>query len=219
MLPPSVNFAPKYLSKVKSWHHNLHFAYDLISELNPEIFVELGTHLGDSYFTFCQSRKENNLVTNCFAVDHWMGDDHSGKYDEHVFETVNVYNTQKYPSFSFLKRKSFEEALSDFDYNSIGLLHIDGHHAYESIKNDFSAWFPKVKNNGIILIHDTLEREKGFGVYKFWDEIKLNYPSFNLNFSHGLGVLRKTNSKNLNWVISPSFDYILKSKLYHKMKI
>ena len=148
-----------------------------------------------------------------------MGDDHSGKYDEHVFETVNVYNTQKYPSFSFLKRKSFEQALSDFDDYSIGLLHIDGHHAYESIKNDFSVWFPKVKNNGIILIHDTLEREKGFGVYKFWDEIRLNYPSFNLNFSHGLGVLRKTNSKNLNWVISPRFDYILKSKLYHKMKI
>ena len=57
MLPPSVNFEPQYLSKVRSWHHNLHFAYDLISELNPEIFVELGTHLGDSYFTLLPIEK------------------------------------------------------------------------------------------------------------------------------------------------------------------
>ena len=60
-LPPSINFVPKYLSKVRSWHENLPFAYDLISILKPKTFVELGTHYGDSYFTFCQSIVDNQL--------------------------------------------------------------------------------------------------------------------------------------------------------------
>jgi len=51
------------------------FAYDFLGLLRPSIIVELGTHFGDSFFTFCQSCKEHNLQAKCYAVDSWIGDD------------------------------------------------------------------------------------------------------------------------------------------------
>src|SRR5437868_5968526 len=43
------------------WHMHLPFAYHLIRELKPKVFVELGVYKGESYFAFCQSVHENNL--------------------------------------------------------------------------------------------------------------------------------------------------------------
>ena len=39
------------------------FAYDLVHSLRPCLIVELGTHCGDSYFTFCQAVKDAGLPT------------------------------------------------------------------------------------------------------------------------------------------------------------
>jgi hypothetical protein len=218
-LPPSINFVPKYLSKVRSWHENLPFAYDLISVLKPKTFVELGTHYGDSYFTFCQSIVENKLSTKAFAIDHWLGDEQAGIYNEEVFERVNKYNEQNYLEFSSLIRKTFDDALNEFKDNSIDLLHIDGHHSYESVKNDFNKWRLKVRDGGIFLLHDILVTSNNFGVHQLWDEISRVYPCLNLSFAHGLGVLKNSLHKNINYVVSPEFDELICTLYYKKMGI
>lgn len=210
-------FVPKYLSNVQSWHANLPFAFDLISALRPSVIVELGTHYGDSYFTFCESVASHGFSTKCFAIDYWKGDEHSGFYNDDVFEKVQKYNNSYYSEFSSLIRKSFDNALDDFEDNSINLLHIDGHHSYESIKNDFQKWFPKVSLNGIVLIHDTLVQKDNFGVKKFWNEISIFYPTFNLEFSFGLGILKKCpNVENMTF-INNDFDKKLKSNHYEDL--
>ena len=216
-LPPSVNFVPKYLSKVRSWHENLPFAYDLISVLKPKTFVELGTHYGDSYFTFCQSIVENQLPTKTYAIDHWLGDEHAGIYNEEVFERVNKYNETNYSEFSSLIRKTFDDAINDFKDHSIDILHIDGHHNYDSVKNDFNNWRLKVKDGGIILLHDTLVVKENFGVHQLWDEISTFYPALHLSFVHGLGVLRNSLHDNKDYVVSPEFDELICTLYYKKM--
>ena len=188
-----------------------------MSEVKPSIFVELGTHWGDSYFTFCQSREVNDLKTKCYAVDHWQGDEHSGFYDNLVYKSVNEYNESNYSSFSYLKRKTFDQALLDFTDGSIDLLHIDGHHSFQSILHDFTSWLPKVKSNGLILIHDTTVKKKDFGVWKFWRDISKEYPSYNLSFSFGLGVIRKVFNSESEIVVSHSFDHKLKSNYYQSI--
>ena len=159
----------------------------MIDVLKPNLFVELGTHNGLSYFSFCQAIKQKNLLTKCFAIDTWNGDEHAGFYDNSVFEFVNKIN-ERY-NFSTLLRSTFDDALSSFENKSIDLLHIDGLHTYEAVKHDFSNWLPKISDKGIVLFHDTNVMERGFGVYKFWEEVINEYPFFEFKHGHGLGIL------------------------------
>lgn len=186
----TIQYLPATLTPPFSWVGHIPFAMKLIHILNPDVLVELGTHTGNSYFAFCESVKTNALVTKCFAVDTWEGDEHSEKYDENVFTSVKVFNDSHYQGFSTLLRKTFDEALADFSDHSIELLHIDGFHSYEAVKHDFETWLPKVSRNGVILFHDITVKERGFGVHKFWQELKETYPfTAEFHHSHGLGVL------------------------------
>ena len=126
--------------------------------------VELGTHSGFSFFAFCQAVKNLRLETHCFAVDTWMGDEHTGFYDETVFEGVKARQQQCYSASSRLIRCTFDEAVSQFESGSIDLLHIDGAHKYEDVKHDFYVWNDKLSKRGVILFHDTNETKSGFGV-------------------------------------------------------
>ena len=176
-------------SDVNSWHGYIPFALDLVKNTKPKIIVELGSHKGDSYFSFCNAVLNNNLNCNCYAIDTWEGDKHSGFYDDNVFENVNKYN-EKF-NFSTLLRMTFDKAVTYFDNNDIDILHIDGLHTYEAVKHDFYNWINKVnEENGIILLHDIEVKKDDFGVYKFWEEIKKEYKYiYEFKHSYGLGII------------------------------
>jgi glycosyltransferase involved in cell wall biosynthesis len=212
MIPNSlidvVSYTPKFLQFPNSWVGHLPFAAWLIQEVSPTIFVELGTHSGNSYFSFCQAVAEAGISTKCYAVDTWQGDEHAGQCDEEVFAKVNAYHQEHYAGFSRLLRMTFDEALTCFEDGSINLLHIDGLHTYEAIRHDFDAWLPKLAPGAVVLFHATNVRERNFGVWKLWRELQANYPN-NLEFvhSHGLGVLQLNNApdgKRLEWLQSDS---------------
>lgn len=190
-MPPSVrHFEPLHMV-FSTWVDHLPFAYDLIAALRPKLLVELGTHKGLSYFTFCQAMKEFEVDGVCYAVDTFEGDEHTDKYDESVFTMVNDHNRQNYHGFSYLMRMFFNDALRHFSEDTIDLLHIDGFHTYEAVSEDFANWYPKVKPGGIILFHDVMARLQDFGAWKFWDETRDQYETFTFNHGFGLGVLRK----------------------------
>ena len=192
-LSPSRFLPRRYKPRnVGSWTGHLTFANDLIAALRPHLIVELGTHWGEAYFTFCQSVEEQQLPCLCYAVDHWEGDNHAGRYGEEVFDEVSQYNDRYYRQFSYLLRRSFDEALSQFEDGSIDLLHIDGLHTYDAVAHDFRSWLPKVSQRGIILLHDISPRHEDFAVWRLWDEIKAEFPdTFEFHHSWGLGVVAK----------------------------
>jgi glycosyltransferase involved in cell wall biosynthesis len=172
------------------WAGHKFFAYDLIRNLNPSNIVELGTYAGTSLFSFLQAIKDGGFDSTFNAVDIWKGDEHSGYYDENVYNNVKAIVENHYSGVNIkLIRKKFDDALSDFSDKSIDLLHIDGLHTYEAVKHDFESWLPKVKDDGIILFHDISETKDDFGVFRLWDELKSKYGTVEFRHSHGLGVL------------------------------
>lgn len=181
---------PEIINESSAWIEHIPFAFLLISILRPKSFVELGVHAGDSYNAFCQAVKVLNTETSCYGVDIWKGDEHAGFYEEIVYKQLVDHQKGKgYIQFSNLLRKTFNEALDQFSESSIDLLHIDGLHTYEAVKNDFESWLPKMSERGVIIFHDTGVRERNFGVWKLWEEISAKYPSFEFKHGYGLGVL------------------------------
>lgn len=175
---PKFEYEEKFEDSAWSWVGHKYFAYDLIANIKSKVIVELGTHYGTSLWVFSQAVKDKSINTELNAVDTWKGEKHAGFYGEEVFETVNEIKNKYYSGLKInLIRKTFDEAVKDFDDNSIDILHIDGLHTYDAVRHDFEIWLPKVNQNGIILFHDIKVREGDFGVYKFWEELKEKYST------------------------------------------
>ena len=180
---------PKRLTPVTAWQEHIPFAMFLVDVLRPRTIVELGTHAGDSFCAFCQAVSELGLQTRCYGIDTWQGDEHAGYYDSTVLSDLRAHHDPLYGTFSTLVQSTFDDALVYFDDQSIDLLHIDGYHTYERVRHDFESWSPKLSDNGVVLFHDINVRERGFGIWRFWNEIRSTYPHFEFAHGYGLGVL------------------------------
>ena len=180
---------PRRLTEVDSWHEHMPFAFLCIEQLKPRVFVELGTWKGDSYCAFCQAVQTLGFSNSCYAVDTWKGDQETGSYGSEVLNELHSYHDPLYGAFSRLLEQTFDEANAHFADGSIDLLHIDGYHSYESVRHDFETWLPKLSERGVVLLHDTNVRERSFGVWRLWEEVREQYPSFAFTHGHGLGVL------------------------------
>lgn len=190
---PSFEYESSYSDLGGPWSGHKYFAYDLVRNTKPKHIVELGSHLGCSLFSMAQAIKDAKLKTRIDAVDTWKGDEHAGFYSEEVFETVKRIKVKDYPNVDMhLLRMTFDKARKKYKKNSIDILHIDGLHTYEGVKHDFDTWFDTVKDDGIILFHDTAVKKWGFGIYKLWDELKKDYKTLEFTHSFGLGVMFKS---------------------------
>jgi glycosyltransferase involved in cell wall biosynthesis len=180
---------PTRTGVLSAWWGHVPFAYWIVGALRPSCIVEMGTHNGVSYSAFCDAVLQEGLDTRCFAIDTWQGDEHAGFYDESVYQDFQKFHAARYGGFSQMLRCMFDEALPYIPDGSIDLLHIDGRHGYHDVRHDFSAWRPKLSERAVVLFHDTNVREREFGVWRLWDELRSQYPGFEFLHAHGLGVL------------------------------
>ncbi len=105
-------------------------------------FVEIGRDEGGSLFLFAKLFLEPGA--HIFTID--LRDNLPGRA---VISRLAKDGFQVHP----VNCHSQDVNLEGFECD---LLHIDGDHAYESIKTDFDKYFPTVVSGGVCFMHDTL---------------------------------------------------------------
>jgi hypothetical protein len=190
---PSAAFNPKRLNLGKNscWSGHLPFARDLMAALRPSTFVELGTWLGDSYFGFCQAIAENAVDCQAYAVRPCQETDQPYSCDQAAFESFRHYNDTHYFAFSYLLDLPSDEAISQFEDESIGILHLNAPRTLDAATRTFNAWLPKVSPGGIILLPGIMIRNSDCGVWKFWHTLVNRGATFEFRHEAGLGVFEK----------------------------
>lgn len=180
---------PARIGYDSAWTAHVPFAHWIVGALRPRMLVELGTHNGVSYAAFCEAVLRARLDTRCYAVDTWAGDEHAGHYGEEIYADLRRFHDRRYAAFSDLLRCTFDAALPYMPDGAIDLLHIDGCHGYDAVRHDFASWRPKLSDRAVVLLHDTNVRERQFGVWQLFAELREQFPAFEFLHEHGLGVL------------------------------
>lgn len=70
-------------------------------------------------------------------------------------------------------RKGFSSDVAPMFHEEIDFLFIDADHRYEAIKQDWRDWYPKVRNGGIIALHDSkqaINSTQYVGSMEFYDK-------------------------------------------------
>jgi hypothetical protein len=103
----------------------------------PGLIVEIGSYQGKS--TVAMARVTKNKI---YAID------------PHYLKSYKKFlaNTKKYKNIIPIKKTS-EKANINWKL-PIALLHIDGNHEYEFVKQDIKLWLKHLENNGVVVFHD-----------------------------------------------------------------
>lgn len=120
--------------------------------------VEIGVSRGDSINTVTENCPN---VSKIYGVDPYLPwKDVEGRMIDGLeldMIKTEAYLQHKYSpvkeKIEILEMKS-SEAVLRFDDESLDFIFIDGDHTYESVLEDLTLWYPKIKNGGLLMGHD-----------------------------------------------------------------
>jgi predicted O-methyltransferase YrrM len=183
-IPSGWNYPPQSHRNFVEW---------LINKIKPEVTVELGVDYGYSSFIMALCQDNPVYGIDCFDVSV-----HGPREDDDYQFVMSVKEKLKLDNLEIIKGY-FDDVVKTWD-KEIDLLHIDGLHDYQNCKNDCDTWAPLLKENGVILFHDTVSNPDGAGL--FFSQLEV--PKVNFTNSFGLGVA--SNDRELIDEIKSNFD-------------
>ena len=175
------------LKNYSTWEGHGIFAMNLVDAISPSVVVDLGVDTG--YSTFCLAYPKKGTV---YGIDSFEGDIHSGF--RNVLPIVeNVYQHIKsvYGISNIKIIKGYFDDIAKNWTTPIDILHIDGLHTYEAVKNDFEIWSKFCTEESVILFHDVESFSDTVG--RFFSELG-GYKLIKTG-SAGLGIYTKSKNR------------------------
>jgi predicted O-methyltransferase YrrM len=157
------------ISKVKGFldeeeARRLYLLADEASRLAP--CLEVGSYCGKSAVFLGTACKENNAVL--FSIDHHSGSEEQQPGEEYFDPELLDKETGKIDTLGFFRR-----TIDDFDLGNtvvpiigrseivgrawstkLGLVFIDGGHAYDTVLSDYEIWSRYIVAGGYLVFHD-----------------------------------------------------------------
>jgi len=111
--------------------------------------VEVGTERGTSAMLWC----ETNPLLHLTCVDPY-GVYRARQSQEKQDAVYALAQENLKPFNATILREPSLEAVTHFADGSLDFVHIDGNHEFDACMMDIIHWVPKVREGGLILIHD-----------------------------------------------------------------
>lgn len=148
---------------------------ELLKSLNLNgVGVEIGTQRGD----FARVLLDTTDLKELILIDLWT-------YIDGYDDIANVSQRMQDYLYDLVKKRFVNEsrikiikgdcryAVSGFEDESFDFIYHDANHTYEFVKQQLEAWFPKLKEGGVMAGHDYFDGDLPmglFGVKKAVDE-------------------------------------------------
>lgn len=134
----------------------------LFSHLGLNVGVEVGVASGEFSEEILSQWNGYLYMVDCW--EHQSEDvyqdisNHKPNVMEQVFANA-VKVTQKFPGRAGLVRKYSVQGAKFVSglHEEIGFVYIDANHAYDYVIQDLEAWYPLVKDGGVVAGHDYLD--------------------------------------------------------------
>lgn len=110
---------------------------------------EIGVLYGETSFFFLREFENLNLTGIDPLIPDSMESSLIGNI-ETIEKNIGIYKDrwQFYQDYSFNIHNKFKNESFDFVF-------IDGDHTYDAVSQDFELYLPKVKNGGLVFMHDS----------------------------------------------------------------
>jgi predicted O-methyltransferase YrrM len=181
----------KYPTDLQGWHSQHTYLARAIGEAKPGIVVEVGVWKGASVVTLAKEIQRLKLDAVVIAIDTWLGSSEHYLWEKFIPDLDFEFGYPRlYHKFA---ANICNEGLQDFvvplPLDSINgfqllkergirpdVLHIDAGHDYYSVMADLKAWWPQLKDGGV-LVGDDYFKKPILGQGK-WPEVRQAFDEF-----------------------------------------
>ena len=168
-----------YKEDLTGWHSNEPVFKDLLEEVNPALFIEVGTWLGASAINIAKLLNEMNSDCPVLCVDTWLGSEEFYHDIENSDEYTQLNHQHGFPTlyFQFLANviltgcqerilpipQTSDIAARVFEYFKLSpdLVYLDGSHHQNDVWRDLQSYYSLLKPGGIIFGDDYDEHWPG----------------------------------------------------------
>jgi predicted O-methyltransferase YrrM len=173
------------------------------SRLGP--CLEIGSYCGKSTLCLGSACKSNNAIL--FSIDHHRGSEEQQPGEEYFDPALVDPRTGRVDTFKefreTLERGGMEDTVVPLVCSSqiaarqwatpLGLVFIDGGHAFESVITDYNAWAGHIISGGYLLIHDIFANpaEGGQAPYQIYNMAVASGKFKKVSMVKTLGVLQR----------------------------
>jgi predicted O-methyltransferase YrrM len=168
--------------------------------------LEVGTYCGKSAIYLGAAARERGTVL--FTVDHHRGSEENQAGWEFHDERLVDPRTGRMDTLPFFRRTMEDAGIEDVVVavigsspavarhwaTPLGLLFIDGGHAFEAALADYEGWSPHVASGGLLAFHDIFEdpAEGGQAPYEVWKHAVASGDFDPVSTTGSLRVLRRS---------------------------
>lgn len=140
---------------------NLDGRDDVVQLLTYRQFTGMAVEVGTWTGVFANRILENTNITKLFCVDPYSAYD-DFKDAMNFMNLEAVYNHARSTLGRFGERIEFirefsDQAVLQFEDESLDFAYIDGNHQYEFAKRDFDLWWPKIREGGLLIGDDCID--------------------------------------------------------------